>query len=81
MSGPLRPPDRDAGSTPGRSAGAARDRHVLLLLGAVVTLVLALDLLSAVVPPLDAALADLPVVVVVLVLVTGLSLLVLVRRR
>jgi hypothetical protein len=54
---------------------------VLLLLGAVVTLVLALDLLSAVVPPLDAALADLPVVVVVLVLVTGLSLLVLVRRR
>jgi hypothetical protein len=60
---------------------SVRDRHVLALLAAIVAGILALNVVSAVVPGLDAALAGLPVVVGVLV---GGTLLVVVsafRRR
>jgi hypothetical protein len=46
------------------------DRRVVLLLAGVVVAVLGVDVLSALVPGLDALLADAPVLVVVLVIGT-----------
>lgn len=51
-----------------------RDRRVLLLMLLLVGLVLVLNVVSALLPGLDAALASLPVVVLVLVLGTLLVL-------
>ena len=58
------------------SARAPRDRRVILLVGALVVAILAINLVSAVVPGMDGALASLPIVVLLLVVGT---LLVLVR--
>jgi len=44
-----------------------RDRRVLLLLGAVVAVVLGLDVASALIPGMDRILAGVPLVVVVLI--------------
>jgi hypothetical protein len=57
-----------------------RDRDVLLLIMALVVGVLVLNLISGVVPGLDALLASAPVLIVGLVLVSGVVLLVTLRR-
>ena len=57
------------------------DRRVVLLIALLVGSILALNLLSAVVPPLDVALGSAPIVVIGLVLGTGLVLLRLLRRE
>ncbi len=51
-----------------------RDRRVLLLLGAVVAVVLGLDVASALIPGMDRILAGVPLVVIVLVAGTLLVL-------
>ena len=53
-----------------RPAGAPRDRRVLLLLGALVVAVLAINVVSAAVPGMDGALASMPIVVLILVIGT-----------
>ena len=53
-----------------RPAGAPRDRRVLLLLGALVVAVLAINVASAAVPGMDGALASMPIVVLILVIGT-----------
>ena len=58
----------------------ARDRDVVLLVGLLVVVVLALNLVSVVVPGMDALLASAPVLMVGLVLVSGVVLLVTLRR-
>jgi hypothetical protein len=58
----------------------ARDRDVVLLVGLLVVVVLALNLVSVVVPGMDALLASAPVLIVGLVLVSGVVLLVTLRR-
>ena len=63
-----------------RSGGAPRDRRVVLLLAALVVAVLAVNLLSALLPGLDGALASLPIVVAILVAGTVLILARSVRR-
>jgi hypothetical protein len=57
-----------------------RDRDVLLLLALVVLAVLAINLVSVIVPGLDQLLATVPVLVIVLVVVTGLVVAGVVRR-
>ena len=58
----------------GGPAGAPRDRRVFLIVGALVVGLLALSVVSALVPGIDATLAAVPVVVVVLVVGTFLVL-------
>lgn len=60
--------------------GRVSDRRVVLLLLAVVLLVLGVNVVSALVPDLDSALAGWPLVVILLVLVTALVLLRTLRR-
>ena len=57
-----------------RPEGAPRDRRVFLLIGALVIGLLALSVVSALVPGIDATLAAVPVIVVVLVVGTVLVL-------
>ena len=57
-----------------------RDRDAVLLVSLLVVGVLLLNLVSGVVPSLDALLASAPVLIVVLVLVSGVVLLVTLRR-
>jgi hypothetical protein len=57
-----------------------RDREVVLLLAAVVIAVLAINLVSGLVPGLDQLLASAPVLVIVLIVGTGLVVLGVVRR-
>jgi hypothetical protein len=57
-----------------------RDRDVLLLVTLLVVGVLALNLVSGVVPGLDTLLASAPVLIVGLVVVSGVVLLVTFRR-
>ena len=57
-----------------------RDRDAVLLVGLLVVGVLLLNLVSGVVPSLDALLASAPVLIVGLVLVSGVVLLVTLRR-
>ncbi len=59
---------------------SARDRDVVLLVAALVVGVLVLNLVSGVVPGLDALLASAPVLIVGLVVVSGVVLLVTLRR-
>jgi hypothetical protein len=58
-------------SQPQRSPGALR---VVLLMGLLVLIILAIDVVSALVPGLDSALAALPIVMGVLVLGTAVIL-------
>ncbi len=58
----------------------ARDRDVVLLVGLLVVGVLVLNVVSGVVPGMDALLASAPVLIVGLVLVSGVVLLVTLRR-
>lgn len=58
----------------------ARDRDVVLLVMALVVCVLLLNLVSGVVPSLDALLASAPVLIVGLVVVSGVVLLATLRR-
>ena len=57
-----------------------RDRDAVLLVGLLVVGVLLLNLVSGVVPSLDALLASAPVLIVGLALVSGVVLLVTLRR-
>ena len=57
-----------------------RDRDAVLLVSLLVVGVLLLNLVSGVVPSLDALLASAPVLIVGLVLVSGVVLLVTLRR-
>jgi hypothetical protein len=57
-----------------------RDRDAVLLVGLLVVAVLLLNVVSGVVPSLDALLASAPVLIVALVLVSGVVLLVTLRR-
>jgi hypothetical protein len=56
--------------------GAPRDRRVLLVMAVLVIAILAINVVSAVVPGMDGALASMPIIVAVLV---GGTLLILVR--
>jgi hypothetical protein len=56
--------------------GAPRDRRVLLVMAVLVIAILAINVISAVVPGMDGALASMPIIVAVLV---GGTLLILVR--
>jgi hypothetical protein len=49
---------------------APRDRRVVLLLGALVVAVLIVNVVSAMVPGMDGALASMPIVVLILIVVT-----------
>lgn len=60
---------------------APGDRRVVLLIVVLVAAVLALNLLSVLVPQLDVALGSAPIVVVGLLAGTGLILLRLLRRK
>ncbi|MDQ3492640.1 MAG: hypothetical protein M3452_05210 [Chloroflexota bacterium] len=60
--------------------GRVRDRDVLLLMGALVVGVLATNVLSAVIPGMDAALARAPILVLLLLGGTGLVLVGALRR-
>ena len=62
-------------------AGSVRDRRVLAVLAVIVVGILALNVASAFVPGLDAALAGLPIVVGLLVAGTLLVLVAAFRRR
>ena len=64
-----------------RGRAFARDRDVLLIAAIVVGGVLGLNLLTAAVPGLDALLARLPVIVILMVAVTTLVLVRAVGRR
>ena len=57
-----------------RPQQAPRDRKVLLLLGVLVLAVLVVNVVSALVPGMDGALASMPIVVLLLVIVTVLIL-------
>jgi hypothetical protein len=57
-----------------------RDRDVVVLMTALVLGVLVLNLVSGVVPGMDTLLASAPVLIVALVLVSGVVLLVTLRR-
>jgi hypothetical protein len=54
----------------GETGGAPRDRRVLLIIAALVVGILLVNLVSALVPGLDGALAALPIVVLMLVVGT-----------
>ena len=55
-------------------AGAPRDRRVFLIVGALVVGLLAFSVISALVPGIDATLAAVPIIVLVLVVGTVLVL-------
>lgn len=59
-----------------RSGRAPRDRRVVALIGALVLAILAINVVSALVPGFDGALASLPIIVMILV---GGTLLILAR--
>lgn len=63
-----------------RGPRQARDRDAVLLVGLLVVGVLVLNLVSGVVPGMDALLASAPVLIAGLVLVSGVVLLVTLRR-
>lgn len=63
-----------------RGPRQVRDRDAVLLVGLLVVVVLLLNVVSGVVPSLDALLASAPVLIVGLVLVSGVVLLVTLRR-
>jgi hypothetical protein len=63
-----------------RSQGAPRDGRVVVLVAALVVAILAIDLISALVPGVDGALASLPTIVVILVAGTLLILVRSLRR-
>ena len=56
--------------------GAPRDRRVLLVIAVLVVAILAINVVSALLPGMDGALASMPIIVAVLV---GGTLLILVR--
>jgi len=58
----------------GRPEGAPRDRRVFLIVGALVVGLLVFSVVSALLPGIDATLAAVPVIVVVLVVGTVLVL-------
>ena len=60
---------------------APRDRRVMLLLALVVTVILALNVASALVPGMDGLLASVPVIVAILVGGTVVVLVETLRRR
>ncbi len=64
-----------------RPGGAPGDRRVVLLIGLLVVAVLAVNLVSAMLPGMDGALASAPIVVIVLVLGTVLILARSLRRQ
>ena len=53
-----------------QSERAPRDRRVVLIVGALVAVVLAVNIISAFVPGMDGALASMPVVVLILLVGT-----------
>lgn len=57
-----------------RPAGAPRDRRVFLIIGALVVGLLALSVVSALIPDIDGTLAAVPLVIIVLVAGTLLVL-------
>ena len=57
-----------------RSEGAPRDRRVFIIIGALVVGLLALSIVSALIPDIDGTLAAVPLVIVVLVVGTVLVL-------
>lgn len=57
-----------------RPGGAPRDRRVFLIIGVIVVGLLAFSVISALVPDIDATLAAVPIIVVVLVVGTVLVL-------
>ena len=57
-----------------RPAGAPRDRRVFVIVGAVVVGLLAMSVLSALIPDIDGTLAAVPLVIIVLVAGTLLVL-------
>ena len=57
-----------------QSEGAPRDRRVVLVIGALVAVILVVNIISALVPGIDGALASLPIVVLILVVGTALIL-------
>ena len=58
----------------GRSEGPPRDRRVVLVIGLLVVAILGINVVSALVPGIDGALASLPIVVLILVAGTVLIL-------
>lgn len=67
-------------ASPTDRPGAPRDRRVALLIAALVAGVLVINVVSALVPGMDGALASLPIVVVILVAGTLLVLARALRR-
>jgi hypothetical protein len=63
-----------------RSPRRVRDREVLLLMAAVVAVVLALNVLSAIVPGMDRLFASAPVLIIAMLAISGLVLWGVVRR-
>jgi hypothetical protein len=63
-----------------RSERAPRDRRVVLVIGVLVVAILVINVISALVPGLDGALASLPVVVLILVVGTLVILVRTLRR-
>lgn len=57
-----------------QSEGAPRDRRVVLVIGALVAVIVVVNIISALVPGIDGALASLPIVVLILVVGTALIL-------
>ena len=57
-----------------QSEGAPRDRRVVLVIGALVAVILVVNIISALVPGIDGALASLPIVMLILVVGTALIL-------
>jgi len=62
------------------AAPAPRDRKVVLLLAGLVVAVLVINVISALVPGMDGALASAPIVVVILVVGTAFVLIRSIRR-
>ena len=62
------------------SERAPRDRRVVLLIGVLVVAILAINVISALVPGLDGAFASMPIVVLILVVGTLLILARTLRR-
>ena len=63
-----------------RSPRRVRDRDVLLLMAGVVAVVLALNVLSGIVPGMDRLFASAPVLIIAMVAISGLVLWGVVRR-
>jgi hypothetical protein len=67
---PLPPESQPQPQQPSTTRRGPRDRDVLILMAAVVVVVLVANLISAVVPGMDQALAVLPVLVILLIIGT-----------